>query len=87
MVYSLGPRQEQGPGQEQWGTTGLSTCPGSGVMWKHPHSFIQPICSRSRLGLGLGSAQCEYAITGAESEICKDVIDRFETTELSLVNQ
>ena len=30
------------------GTGTTTTCPGSVVMWKLPHSFIQPICSRSR---------------------------------------
>ena len=34
-----------GPGPEQWRTIGLGPCPGSGVMWQLPHSFIQPICS------------------------------------------
>ena len=36
MMYSheaeSGPKQEQGPGPEQWGTIGISPCPGSGVM-------------------------------------------------------
>ena len=50
MVYSywaeLGPRQEQRPAPKQWGTIGLNPCPGSGAMWKCPHSFIKPIYSR-----------------------------------------
>ena len=52
MVYShwveLGPRQERGLESEQWGTIGLGPCPISGAMQKLLHSFIQPICSRSR---------------------------------------
>ena len=43
----LEPKEDQVFGPEQWGTKGLGPCPGSGVMWILPHSFIQPICSWS----------------------------------------
>ena len=48
-VYShwTEPERRQERGTAQWGTIGLGLCPGSGVIWKLLHSFIQPIYSRS----------------------------------------
>ena len=64
MVHSHwaqpGLKQEQEPGPEQCGTIGISPCPGSGVMWKLPHSFMQPFCSGPCPSLS--SSQCECTI-------------------------
>ena len=59
-VFTLstnGTKTRKGTGMR---TVCISPCPGSGVMWKLPHSFIQSIISRPCPRLG--TVQCEYTI-------------------------
>ena len=47
MVCSQWTEPGQGLELEQTGRRGLGPCPGSGVMWKLKHNFIEPVSSRS----------------------------------------